>query len=535
MKFPRRSGVLLHPTCLPGPYGIGDLGAQAFAFVDWLAQAGQTYWQVLPLSPTGYGDSPYQGLSAFAGNPMLISPDKLVAQGHLDARDLEKLPAFPCERVDFGWVIAWKMDLLGRAFNNFKTRGSAAQRGAFQEFSRAHATWLDDAALFLALKEMRNRSAWFDWEPKIRARQPAKMAELRQTLADEIARQKYLQWLFFEQWLAVKAYANARDIEIIGDIPIYVARDCCDVWANPRLFALDAELNPLLVSGVPPDYFSADGQLWGHPLYRWDVMEREGYAWWIERFRSAFTQCDVVRIDHFRAFYNYWEVPATAKTAREGKWRYGAGGELFHAVNAALGNDARSPQPPVAHGSDRGSGVRIIAEDLGDFDAESRAGLDALLHEFGFPGMKIMQFAFGGTAEAAFLPHNYTREWVVYTGTHDNDTAVGWWNSANEFEKHFTRKYLNTSAHDIAWDLIRAGWMSVANTAMTTVQDILRLGNEARMNLPGVSGPPNWCWRMQEGALTRELAERLLEMTQLYARVKPVEPAPVSDKVESAI
>lgn len=508
MKFPRRSGVVLHPTSLPGPYGIGDLGAQAFAFVDWLVQAGQTYWQVLPLSPTGYGDSPYQGLSAFAGNPMLLSPDKLVEVGHLDASELENLPPFPRERVDFGWVIAWKMDLLGRAYSNFKTRASQAQRDTFQEFSRTNATWLDDAALFLALKETHNRSAWYEWEPEIRSRQPETMATLQVTLADEIARQKYLQWLFYEQWLALKAYANAHDIDIIGDIPIYVARDCCDVWANPRLFALDADLNPTLVSGVPPDYFSEDGQFWGHPLYRWDVMEREGYAWWIERFRSAFTQCDVVRIDHFRAFYNYWEVPATAKTAREGKWKYGAGGKLFHAVNAILGD------------------VRIIAEDLGDFDAESRAGLDALLQEFGFPGMKILQFAFGGTAEAAFLPHNYTRDCVVYTGTHDNDTAVGWWNSANEFEKHFTRKYLATSAHDIAWDLIRAGWMSVANTAMTTVQDILRLGNEARMNLPGVSGPPNWCWRMQEGALTERLAADLLDMTQLYARVKPkkVEP-----------
>ncbi|MBI4675376.1 MAG: 4-alpha-glucanotransferase [Chloroflexi bacterium] len=533
MKFPRRSGVVLHPTSLPGPYGIGDLGAPAFDFVDWLVQAGQSYWQVLPLSPTGYGDSPYQGLSAFAGNPMLISPEKLLEVGHLHASDLENLPAFPRAGVDFGWIISWKMELLQRAYTNFKTRGTRVQRAAFEQFMRDNAAWLDDAALFLALKETHDRRAWYDWEPEIRSREPAAMAQAQKTLADEIARQKYLQWMFYEQWLALKAYANARDIDIIGDIPIYVARDCCDVWANPHLFALDADLNPTLVSGVPPDYFSEDGQFWGHPLYRWDVMEREGYGWWIERFRSAFTQCDVVRIDHFRAFYNYWEVPATAKTAREGKWKYGAGGKLFHAVNAALGDDPRPLQPPDVQGSGRGSGVRIIAEDLGDFDAASRAGLDALLQEFSFPGMKILQFAFGGTAEAAFLPHNYTREWVVYTGTHDNDTAVGWWNSANEYEKHFTRKYLNTSAHDIAWDLIRAAWMSVANTAMTTAQDILHLGNEARMNLPGVLGPPNWCWRMRESALTRELAERLLDMTQVYARVKPAKPASVSPETET--
>ena len=280
-----------------------------------------------------------------------------------------------------------------------------------------------------------------------------------------------------------------------------MSRDCCDVWANPHLFALDRDLNPELVSGVPPDYFSVDGQFWGHPLYRWDVIEREGYRWWIERFKSVFTLGDVARIDHFRAFYNYWEIPADAKTAREGHWAYGAGGKIFQAVNRALGD------------------VRIIAEDLGDFDAESRAGLDALLQQFGFPGMKIIQFAFGGTAEAAFLPHNYTREWVVYTGTHDNDTAVGWWNSASESEKHYTRQYLNTDGKDIAWDLIRAAWSSVANTAMAMTQDILRLGNEARMNLPGVLGPPNWCWRMAEGALNDRDAARLMEMTQIYGRL----------------
>lgn len=503
MKFPRRSGIIMHPTCFPGPYGIGDLGASAYGFVDWLENAGQSYWQVLPLSPTGYGDSPYQGLSAFAGNPMLISPDDLLKRGHLDARALENVPAFPGERIDYGWVINWKNDLLKRAYENFKTRPRADERAAFETFLQNNASWLDDAALFLALKETHNRSAWFDWDPEIRARKPRALAQIQDALADEIARQKYLQWIFYDQWLTLKTYANERGIDIIGDIPIYVARDCCDVWAHPQLFALDAALNPKLVSGVPPDYFSADGQFWGHPLYRWDVMARENYAWWLARFRSAFTLGDVARIDHFRAFYNYWEVPATAKTAREGKWRFGPGGKLFQVAQQALGD------------------VRIIAEDLGDFDKASRAGLDALLKEFGFPGMKILQFAFGGTAEAAFLPHNYTREWVVYTGTHDNDTAVGWWHSASDLEKHFTRQYLNTDAQDIAWDLVRAAWASVANTAMTTAQDLLRLGNEARMNLPGVSGPPNWCWRMNEGALTDELGARLIELTQIYARLKP--------------
>lgn len=502
MKFPRKGGVVMHPTSLPGPYGIGDLGAAAYRFVDWLSEAGQRYWQVLPLCPTGYGDSPYQGLSAFAGNPMLISPDRLVALGHLDASDLKDVPSFPPERVDFGWVIGWKNELLNRAYENFKARATAEQTQAFEKFTALHASWVQDAALFLALKEAHNLSAWYDWEPEIRARAPHALAQVRREMADEVTRQKYFQWMFYDQWLALKQYANALEIEIICDIPIYVARDCCDVWTNPHLFALDADLNPEKVSGVPPDYFSKDGQFWGHPLYRWDVIEQEGFKWWIERFRSTLTLGDVARIDHFRAFYNYWEIPADAKTAREGHWKFGAGGKLFEAVQRELGD------------------VRIIAEDLGDFDTKSRAGLDALLQEFGFPGMKIMQFAFGGTAEAAFLPHNYTREWVVYTGTHDNDTAVGWWDSATASEKHFTRLYLNTNAQDIAWDLIRAVWASVANTALVPVQDILKLGNEARMNLPGVSGPPNWCWRMTQGALNPENAARLLELTQIYGRLE---------------
>ncbi len=503
MNFPRRSGIVLHPTSFAGAFGIGELSDAAFHFVDWLAAAGQTYWQVLPLSPTGYGDSPYQGLSAFAGNPMLLSLEQLVRAGFLDAAELNDVPPFPATRVDFGWVIPWKTEKLTRSFANFRRRATPGQRDEFVTFQEAHAAWLEDAALFLALKAQHNGSAWYDWEPEFRFRLPDALEQARRALADEIARQKFLQWQFYTQWLAVKQYANARGIQVIGDIPIYVARDCCDVWANPHLFALDEQLNPVVVSGVPPDYFSQEGQYWGHPLYRWDVMEQEHYAWWLARFRSAFTLSDVVRIDHFRAFYNYWEVPAGAPTARSGKWRYGPGGALFDQVQRELGD------------------VRIIAEDLGDFDAASRAGLDELLQKYGFPGMKIIQFAFGGTTEAAFLPHNYTREWVVYTGTHDNDTAVGWWQTASPEERAFTCKYLHTDGSDIAWDLIRAAWSSVANTAMTTAQDVLRLGSEARMNLPGTSGPPNWCWRQEEGALTAALALELRDVTRTYARLPP--------------
>ncbi|HEY68091.1 MAG TPA: 4-alpha-glucanotransferase [Thermoflexia bacterium] len=502
MRFPRSSGILLHPTSLPGRFGIGDLGDAAYRFVDFLATAGQSYWQVLPLSPTGYADSPYQTLSAFAGNPMLISPEKLAEIGHLSAADLEDVPAFPADRVDFGPVIRYKTGLLDRAFANFRAQAPADRRAAFARFCDEQAFWLDDFALFMALKEAHDLRPWNEWEPEVATREPQALARWRESLADEIERQKYRQWQFFEQWLAVKRYANERGIRIIGDIPIFVSMDSADVWANPHLFHFDENLRPTVVSGVPPDYFSETGQLWGHPLYRWEVMGQDGYAWWIARFRMAFTQADVVRIDHFRGFYNYWEVPAGEETAIKGRWVYGPGADLFHAVTAALGE------------------VAIIAEDLGDFDAESRAGVDALQAEFGYPGMKVLQFAFSTGPTDPFLPHNYTRDCVVYTGTHDNDTTVGWYQvTSTEAERDYARKYLGSDGSDIAWDLIRLAWASVANTAITTVQDLLSLGHEARMNTPATVGPPNWCWRLLPGALTDEVAARLLELTAIYGRI----------------
>ncbi|MCR4407891.1 MAG: 4-alpha-glucanotransferase [Anaerolineae bacterium] len=501
VRFPRCSGILLHPTSLPGRFGIGDLGDAAYRFVDFLAAAGQSYWQVLPLSPTGYGDSPYQGLSAFAGNPLLISPEKLVESGHLSEADLEEVPAFPAERVDFGQVIQYKTALLDRAFANFRAQAPETQRQAFSRFCAEQAFWLNDFALFMALKATRLQP-WYDWEPEIVTRQPEALAHWQKALADEIEGQKYRQWQFFEQWLAVKRYANERGIRIIGDIPIFVARDSVDVWANPHLFHLDEELKPTVVSGVPPDYFSETGQLWGHPHYRWEVMARDGYAWWITRFRMAFTQADVVRIDHFRGFYNYWEVPVGEATAVKGRWVYGPAADLFRAVTAALGE------------------VAIIAEDLGDFDEESRAGVDALRAEFGYPGMKVLQFAFGGGPTDPFLPHNFTRDFVVYTGTHDNDTIVGWYQeTSTEAEREYARKYLNTDGSDIAWDLIRLAWASVANTAITTAQDLLSLGHSARLNTPSTTGAPNWCWRLLPGALTDEIAARLRELTFIYGRI----------------
>jgi 4-alpha-glucanotransferase len=471
-------------------------------FVDFLAAAGQAYWQVLPLSPTGYGDSPYQGLSAFAGNPMLISPEKLVEMEHLWAADLEAMPHFPNDRVDFGPVIHHKMRLLDQAFANFRERAPDDQRAAFRDFCEAQAAWLEDFALFMALKEAHDLRPWHEWEEGAAKRVPEALARWREELAYQIESQKYRQWQFFEQWLAVKAYANECDIRIIGDIPIFVALDSTDVWASPHLFHFDDDLQPTVVSGVPPDYFSETGQLWGHPLYRWELMAEEGYSWWIERFHMAFTQVDVVRIDHFRGFYNYWEVPAGSKTAVKGRWLRGPGADIFHAVTDALGK------------------VAIIAEDLGDFDEESRAGVDALQEEFGYPGMKVVQFAFGAGPEDPFLPHNYSSpDWVVYTGTHDNDTVLGWYEeSSTEQERDYARKYLGTDGSDIAWDMIRLAWVSTACTAMTTTQDLLELGHYARMNTPSTLGPPNWCWRLLPGMLTDDIAERLLTLTAIYGR-----------------
>ncbi len=501
MNFPRCSGVLLHPTSLPGPFGIGDLGEQAYRFVDWLAAAGQSYWQVLPLSPTGYGDSPYQGLSAFAGNPMLISPERLLQAGHLSPADLDPPPAFSPQRVEFGPVIAWKNALLKKAFATFREKAPPEQRSAWEAFCRQEAHWLEDVVLFMALKRAHRLAPWTEWEPDLLARRPAALARRREALADEIAFETYCQWQFFEQWLALKRYANERGIRIIGDLPIFVAMDSADVWSHPHLFHFDEALRPTVVSGVPPDYFSETGQLWGHPLYRWDVLAREGYAWWLERFRMAFTQADVVRIDHFRGFYNYWEVPAGSETAVRGRWRYGPGEDLFHAVTAALGE------------------VPIIAEDLGDFDAASRAGVDTLKAQFGYPGMKVLQFAFASGPDNPFLPHNYLPDCVVYTGTHDNDTTVGWYtNTSTESEREYARRYSGRDGTDIAGDLIRLAWASVAQTAIVPLQDLLRLGSEARMNRPGTSGPPNWCWRFRAGALTGPLAEELAGLTETYGR-----------------
>jgi 4-alpha-glucanotransferase len=501
MLASRSSGILLHPTSLPSPGGSGDLGEAARAFVDFLAAAGQAYWQVLPLTPPGYGESPYQAFSAFSGNPLLLNLEHLVQGGYLERAALDGAPALPEDSVDFGAAAAYKVPRLEQAGARFRSSGAAPARAAFERFCAEQAHWLDDYALYMALRAAHAFRPWYEWDAELAARAPQALACARATLADAIDQQRFQQWQFYEQWTALKGYANARGIGIIGDIPIFVSLDSADVWAERGLFHFDAQLRPTVVSGVPPDYFSATGQLWGHPLYRWDAMAGDGYAWWVARFRHALTLADVVRVDHFRGFHNYWEVPSGESTAINGRWRAGSGPELFRKLRAALGE------------------LAVIAEDLGEFDVAARAGLDALQTEFGFPGMRVLQFAFGGGADNTFLPHHFQRECVVYTGTHDNDTLVGWYQAATDWEREHVRRYTSSGGADIAWDMIRLAWASVANTAMTTAQDLLGLGHSARMNTPGTAGPPNWGWRLRPGMLTGDIAARLRGLTELYGRL----------------
>jgi 4-alpha-glucanotransferase len=502
MQFPRRSGILLHPTSLPGPFGIGDFGPEAYKFVDFLKESGQTYWQILPLSPTGYGDSPYQSPSAFAGNPMLISPEKLIESCYLTQENIHDLPPLPQDHINFSQVIRYKQDLLNIAFKNFRHHASQSDKARFSTFREQQAFWLDDFALYMTIKKSHDLAPWFEWAQEEIFRQPDRLADIRNSQSEAIQFEKFLQWTFFEQWWSLKEYANAQGIQIFGDLPIFISMDSADVWANPYLFYFDHELKPIAVSGVPPDSFSDTGQLWGHPLYRWDKMAKEGYSWWISRFKMTLTQVDLVRIDHFRGLYNYWEIPAGEETAVHGHWIKGPGANFLHAITEALGD------------------VPIIAEDLGEFDQESRAGVDALLREFNYPGMKILQFAFGAGTENHFLPHNFTTNWVVYTGTHDNDTTVGWFNqNSTQAEREYALQYMRSDGSDISWDLIRLAWGSVAHTAITPAQDLLSLGQSARMNTPSTSGPPNWCWRLPPDTLTSRIAARIRALTSLYGRL----------------
>ena len=507
MSFPRASGILLHPTSLPGRLGIGDLGKEAYRFADFLADAGQRLWQILPLGPTGYGNSPYQTLSVFAGNPLLISLEKLAEEGLLEAADLDSAPPFPAERVDFDAVIAFKMPLLDKSFDAFLKKAAAWQRREFEAFSQQNAPWLETYCLFMALKDVRGLTGWNTWDEDIRKQHPKSIERWRTELSHEIAHHKYQQYQFFKQWSELKTYCNERGIRFIGDMAIFVALDSAEVWSHPDMFYLDDEGRPTVVAGVPPDYFSKTGQLWGNPLYRWDVMARNGYEWWIDRFRARHTLVDIIRLDHFRGFEKYWEVPGADTTAMNGRWVSGPGAQLFKSVEQALGT------------------LPIIAEDLGVITPE----VDALRDELGFPGMRVLQFAFGADPKADdYKPHNYPRNCVVYTGTHDNNTSVAWLNDVDgkdstqtseerAMERHLALKYVGTDGREINWDLIRLALMSVGDTAITPMQDVLGLGGEARMNLPGTA-EGNWCWRLLPEMLTDPIKARLKELTTTYGR-----------------
>ncbi|MFN8453284.1 MAG: 4-alpha-glucanotransferase [Anaerolineae bacterium] len=511
MNLTRSSGILLHPTSFPGPHGIGDLGEAAFHFIDFLVEAKQSLWQVLPLGPTGYGDSPYASFSSFAGNPLLINLDKLVEAGDLELADLAETPPFPLDQVDFGWVIYWKVPLLEKAARNFLVGASAERRAAFDAFCAEQAGWLDDFALFMAVKEHFDQKAqaeevfgamWSNyWDKDIALRKPAAVTRWRKDKAEAIAIKKVLQFYFFEQWGAVRQYANNNGIQIIGDIPIFVAPDSVDVWANRELFFLDKQGQPTVVAGVPPDYFSEGGQLWGNPLYNWKKMAAQGYQWWIERIQATLRLVDIIRIDHFRGFEAYWEVPAGEETAKNGKWVKAPGMEFFETVRQALGD------------------LPILAEDLGVITP----AVEALRDHFEFPGMLILQFAFdvqeAGAAGGinAYLPHNHRRNALVYTGTHDNNTTLGWYRERTPAEQDLIRRYLARPDDDIVWDFIRLALASVARFAIVPFQDALNLDSDARMNTPSVLGG-NWSWRYRPEALNPWVSTRLRELVDLYGR-----------------
>ena len=496
MKLQRSSGVLLHPTSLPGPYGIGDLGPRAHAWVDFLAEAGCSLWQVLPLGPTGFDNSPYQSFSAFAGNPYLVSPELLVAEGLLEQRDLGGA-SFPSERVDFCALIPWKVKVLDAAFGRYRSSAASGLRAEFDEFRHRNASWLDDFSLFMALKEAHKGSRWDEWPDALRRRGADSMATSRREFAEGMERQSFRQFLFFRQWHALRAHAASKRVRIIGDVPIFVSSDSADVWAHPDLFKLDEALQPTVVAGVPPDYFSPTGQLWGNPLYRWGTHRSSGFAWWVARLRSGLDLVDMARLDHFRGFAAAWEVPAGSPTAEKGMWVEAPGGELLARLGEALGD------------------LPLIAEDLGVITPD----VEAMRESFHLPGMKILQFAFSGP-DNPFLPHAYPRNCVVYTGTHDNDTTRGWFSEAPEAEQDFCRRYLKSDGHDIVWDLIRAAWASPAEFALAPMQDLLDLGTTARMNLPGKPSG-SWTWRMSDGDASPALAARLRELNYLYQRIGP--------------
>ncbi len=509
MSFQRSSGILLHPTSLPSKFGIGDLGETAYQFIEFLSRSGQKLWQVLPLGPTGYGNSPYMSFSAIAGSMYLISPELLAKQYLLKEEDWADIPEFNQDRVDFAAVMPYKRKLLEIAFIRFK-QGYVDQdlkhhhdlyllQEQFKKFCYEEADWLEDYVLFMALHEQNPKILWNNWEPEIARREPEALQQKREELHDQIEFQRFVQFIFFDQWLKLKQYANIRNIQIIGDIPIYVSHNSSDVWANPKNFVLDPETYEVAqMAGVPPDYFSATGQLWGNPVYNWEYLQETDFAWWIDRFRFLNRYVDIIRIDHFRGFEAFWQVPAGEETAINGEWETAPGTELFTKLNEVMGE------------------LPILAEDLGVITPE----VDKLRDDFGFPGMRVLMFAFGGGSDNFHLPHNYVRNCAVYTGTHDNDTAVGWWQRASRYEKELFYKYIVgfAAGEPINWVLIRIAMAAVSVIAIVPLQDVLGLDNSGRMNTPGTA-TGNWGWRYSDpNLLNQELSDRLLEITQLYSR-----------------
>jgi 4-alpha-glucanotransferase len=489
----RAAGVLLHPTSLPGPYGIGDMGDELLKFLDWAKKAGLSIWQVLPLNAPGYGNSPYGCLSSYAGNPLLISPQRLLDDGLLQSAAIVEISN--SGKVDFEAVAAAKNVLLRRSFKHFAEHASDEQREFLASFVGDN-TWLPDWALYASLKKRHGGAPWTSWPAALLTREPHAIAAAQKELSDEIRFHEYVQWLFFTQWASVRKAASERGIQIMGDVPIYVAADSADVWANRETFQLNEHGEPDVVAGVPPDYFSATGQRWGNPLYRWDYLRQTNYAWWVARFRAALQFADIVRVDHFRGFAAYWEIPASEPTAINGRWMPGPGRELFDAIRKAVG------------------ALPIVAEDLGHITPE----VHELRKAIGVPGMKILQFAFA-QPDSPHLPHHYEPQTVVYTGTHDNDTARGWYEQSSDEERQTATLYLGVhSAEELPWTLIRTAYTSVADTAIVPAQDILALGNEARMNLPGEEND-NWSWRLEEGALTDNLADELRKLAEVSGRI----------------
>lgn len=490
----RKSGILLPVSSIPSKYGIGTFSKQAYTFIDSLEKAGQSYWQILPLGPTGYGDSPYQSFSTFAGNPYYIDLEILIEEGYLTREDCEACDFGDNEvYIDYEKIYLSRFKVLKKAFVN----SHIEKEEAFQAYVAKNSYWLDDYALYMAVKNSFDGKSWIEWDEDIKLRKPEALQRCREEYAEEIMFYQFQQYLFEKQWSALKAYANGKKIEIVGDIPIYVAFDSADTWANPELFQLDDTLTPVAVAGCPPDAFSATGQLWGNPLYRWDYHKETGYSWWIKRIAYCYKLYDVVRIDHFRGFDEYYSIPYADETAEFGHWEKGPGYDLFKALKAELGN------------------IAVIAEDLGYLTKS----VIRLVKRTGYPGMKILQFAFDSREESDYLPHNYGANSIVYTGTHDNDTTVGWYKQLNRQDKALAKKYLDIRSNkDVQWEFIRAALASVSDTCIIPMQDYLGLGSEARTNVPSTLGT-NWKWRMLPGQFTDELAERICEMVKLYGRM----------------